>query len=72
MLVTSKGTILLLFSCFVDKMCTLRRLNCIIINKCYVLIELIEKWRLDMLRLIEMTQKGTQVVYLTATLLLVK
>ena len=51
---------------------TLRCFNCIVINKCHVLIELTEKWRPDVLRLIEMTQKGTQVVCLTATLPLVK
>ena len=71
-LVTPKGAVLPLFGCFVDEMRTLRCLNCIVINKCHVLIESTEKWRLDMLRLIEITQKGTQVVYLIAMLPLVE
>jgi superfamily II DNA helicase RecQ len=40
-----------------------------VIDECHVLLELSADWRPDVLRMIEMTEKGTQVIYLTATLL---
>jgi superfamily II DNA helicase RecQ len=40
-----------------------------VIDECYVALASIDKWRLQMKQLIEMGEKGTQVVYLTAILL---
>lgn len=38
------------------------------IDECHVLLESTQDWRPDLLKMAEMTEKGTQVVYLTATL----
>ena len=46
----------------------LQQLDRIVINECYILFKSSDAWRLDVLRLSEMTGKGTQLVYLTATM----
>ena len=38
------------------------------IDKCHMLLESSATWQLDVLKLTEITEKSTQVVYLTATL----
>ena len=40
------------------------------INKCHVVLDLDNKWQLGILKLVEITEKQTQLVYLTVTLLL--
>lgn len=46
----------------------LYQLDRIVIDECHVLLESTQQWRPDILKMTEMTEKGTQVVYLTATL----
>ena len=46
----------------------LEQLDRIVIDECHVLLESSATWRPDVLKLTEMTEKGTQVIYLTATL----
>jgi hypothetical protein len=53
-LVTPEGAVTKAFSRFIDE--------------CHVLLESNATWQLDVLKLTEMTEKGTQVIYLTATL----
>ena len=56
------------FSNFLDKKRAIKELDHIVVDECHVLIESTEKWRLDVLKLVRITEKDTQVVYLTATL----
>jgi superfamily II DNA helicase RecQ len=57
-----------LFGRFIDEKRTMRQLDRIVLDECHVLSESTADWRPQFLRLTEMTEKGTQVVYLTATL----
>jgi hypothetical protein len=66
---TLEGAATKSFGCFLDKKRTLRQLDRIVIDKYHTMFKLTETWRLDVLRLLEMTSKGTQLVYLTATML---
>jgi superfamily II DNA helicase RecQ len=66
---TLEGAATKSFGCFLDEKRTLRQLDRIVIDKCHTMFELTETWRPDVLRLSEMTSKGTQLVYLTATML---
>ncbi|KAH8721501.1 hypothetical protein GQ44DRAFT_775082 [Phaeosphaeriaceae sp. PMI808] len=45
-----------------------RMLDCVVVNECYVLLESSKSWRPGVLKLTEMAEKDTQVLYLTATL----
>jgi superfamily II DNA helicase RecQ len=65
---TPEGAATKSFGCFLDKKRTLRQLDRIVINKCHTMFESTETWQPDMLRLLEITSKGTQLVYLTATM----
>ncbi|KAK1911245.1 hypothetical protein P3342_011847 [Pyrenophora teres f. teres] len=53
---------------FIDEKRMLHQLDRIVIDECHVLLESTQDWRPDLLKMAEMTEKGTQVVYLTATL----
>jgi hypothetical protein len=66
---TLEGAATKSFSYFLDKKRTLQQLDYIIINKCYTMFKSTEAWQPNVLRLLEMTSKGTQLVYLTATML---
>jgi superfamily II helicase len=68
MFTTLEGAATKLFSHFLDKKRMLRQLDQIVINKYHTMLESNNQWRLDVLRLSKMTGKGTQLVYLTATL----
>jgi superfamily II DNA helicase RecQ len=63
---TLEGAATKSFGRFLDEKRTLRQLDCIVIDECYTMFESMETWRPDVLRLLEMTSKGTQLVYLTA------
>jgi superfamily II DNA helicase RecQ len=65
---TPEGAATKSFSCFLDEKRTLRQLDRIVIDECHTMFESTEAWRPDVLRLSEMTSKGTQLVYLTATM----
>ena len=67
-LVTPEGAVTKAFSGFIDEKRMLQQLDRIVIDECHVLLESSATWRPDVLKLIEMTEKSTQVVYLTATL----
>lgn len=65
---TPEGAATKSFSRFVDEKRMLRQLDRIVIDECHILFESTDAWRPDVLRLSEMTGKGTQLVYLTATM----
>ncbi|UPX20622.1 uncharacterized protein EKO05_0010850 [Ascochyta rabiei] len=67
-LVTPKSAVTKAFSRFIDEKRMLHQLDRIVIDECHVLLESTQDWRPDLLKMVEMTEKGTQVVYLTATL----
>lgn len=67
-LVTPESAVTKAFSRFIDEKRMLQQLDRIVIDECHVLLESNATWRPDVLKLIEMTEKGTQVIYLTATL----
>jgi superfamily II DNA helicase RecQ len=65
---TPEGAATKSFGRFLDEKRTLRQLDRIVIDECHTMLESNDRWRPDVLRLSEMTSKGTQLVYLTATL----
>ncbi|KAI8931122.1 hypothetical protein NX059_012132 [Plenodomus lindquistii] len=67
-LITPESAVTKSFGRFLDEQRMLRQLDRIVIDECHVLLESSQSWRPDLLRLMEMTEKGTQVLYLTATL----
>jgi superfamily II DNA helicase RecQ len=67
-LVTPESAITKAFGRFIDEKRTMRQLDRIVLDECHVLTESTPDWRPDLLKLTEMTEKDTQVVYLTATL----
>ncbi|KAI4221646.1 MAG: hypothetical protein L6R40_008618 [Gallowayella cf. fulva] len=67
-LVTPESAVTKAFGRFIDEKRMLRQLDRIVIDECHVLMESTEKWRPQFLQMTEMTEKGTQVIYLTATL----
>jgi superfamily II DNA helicase RecQ len=66
---TPEGAATKSFGCFLDEKRMLWQLDRIIIDECHTLLKSNEQWRPDVLLLLEMTGKGTQLVYLNATLL---
>jgi superfamily II DNA helicase RecQ len=68
MLVTPESAVTKAFGRFIDEKRMLQQLDRIVIDECHVLLESSATWRPDVLKLTEMVEKGTQVVYLTATL----
>jgi superfamily II DNA helicase RecQ len=66
--VTPEAAVLGTFSRFLDEKRAWRELDRIVIDKCHVLMESSHTWRPDVLKLLTMTEKDTQVVYLTATM----
>ena len=70
MLATLEAAVLTAFSRFINEKRVIKQLDWIVIDKCHVILDLDNKWRLGILKLVEMTEKQTQLVYLTATLLL--
>lgn len=67
-LVTPEGAVTKAFGRFLDEKRMLHQLDRIVVDECHVLLESTKTWRPDVLKMTEMTGKGTQVVYLTATL----
>lgn len=67
-LVTPEGAVTKAFSRFIDEKRMMQQLDRTVIDECHVLLESNATWRPDVLKLTEMTDKGTQVIYLTATL----
>jgi superfamily II DNA helicase RecQ len=65
---TLEGAATKSFSRFLDEKRMLRQLDRIVIDECHTMLKSNNWWRPDVLRLSEMTGKGTQLVYLTATL----
>lgn len=58
------------FAWFINIKHTRGQLDRIVVDECHTILESTPKWRPDVLQLREMSDKGTQVVYLTATLTL--
>jgi superfamily II DNA helicase RecQ len=56
------------FARFINIKRTQGQLDRIVIDECHTILESTAKWRPDVLRLKELSDKGVQVVYLTATL----
>ncbi|KAL5370900.1 hypothetical protein DPSP01_014611 [Paraphaeosphaeria sporulosa] len=67
-LVTPESAVKKGFGRFLDEKRMLHQLDRIVMDECHMLLESTEDWRPDLLKMTEMTGKGTQVVYLTATL----
>jgi superfamily II DNA helicase RecQ len=67
-LVTPGSAVTKVFSRFINQKKMMRQLDRIVIDEYYMVLESIDKWRLQMKQLVEMGEKGTQVVYLIATL----
>lgn len=67
-LVTPESAVTKAFGRFIDEKRMLRQLDRIVLDECHVLLESTARWRPQFLEMTEMTKKGTQVVYLTATL----
>jgi len=67
-LVTPESAVTKAFGRFIEEKRTMRQLDRIVLDECHVLAEVTPDWRPEFLKLTEMTEKGTQVVYLTATL----
>jgi superfamily II DNA helicase RecQ len=67
-LVTPESAVTKAFGRFMDEKRMLRQLDRIVVDECHVLLESTQQWRPDVLKMTELTEKGTQVVYLTATL----
>jgi superfamily II DNA helicase RecQ len=65
---TLEGAATKSFSRFLNKKRILRQLDRIVIDKYHTILKSNNRWRPDVLRLSEITGKGTQLVYLTATL----
>ena len=56
------------FARFINEKRIIRQLDRIVINEYYVVLDSIREWRPQIKQLIEITEKGVQVVYLIATL----
>ena len=69
MLVTPESVVTKAFGRFINEKRIIRQLDRIVINKCYVVLDSTKEWRPAVRQLVEMTEKETQIVYLTATLL---
>lgn len=67
-LATPESTFTKAFGRFINEKRMLHQLDRIVIDERHVLLESTEDWRPDLFKMTEMTEKGTQVVYLTATL----
>lgn len=67
-LVTPESAVSTSFSRFLDEKRTMRELDRIVVDECHILMESSDTWRPEVLKLVRMTEKDTQVVYLTATL----
>jgi len=67
-LTTPESAVSSSFSRFLDEKRAMRELDRIVIDECHLLLESSHTWRPDVLKLTRMTEKDTQVVYLTATL----
>lgn len=67
-LVTIESAVTKAFSRFINQKKMMRQLDRIVIDECHVVLESTDKWRPQMKQLVEMGEKGTQVVYLTATM----
>jgi hypothetical protein len=65
---TPEGAATKAFGRFLDEKRMLRQLDRIFVDECHVLLESSATWRPDVLWLTELTGKGVQLVYLTATL----
>ena len=67
-LVTPESAVTKAFSRFIDEKRMMKQLDRIVIDECHVVLDSTSEWRPQVRQLTEMTEKGTQVVYLTATL----
>jgi superfamily II DNA helicase RecQ len=65
---TPEGAATKSFGRFLDEKRMLRQLDRIVVDECHTMFESTAAWRPDVLKLSEMTGKGTQLVYLTATM----
>jgi superfamily II DNA helicase RecQ len=68
MVVIAEAAVTMAFARFIDVKKASRQLERIVIDECHTVLESTEEWRPEVRRLREMGGKGTQVVFLTATL----
>jgi len=68
MLVTPESAVTKAFGRFIDEKKMMRQLDRIVVDKCHVMLDSTREWRPQIRQLIKITEKGVQVVYLTATL----
>lgn len=68
MVVIAEAAVTMAFARFIDVKRASRQLERIVIDECHTVLESTEEWRPEVRRLREMGGKGTQVVFLTATL----
>lgn len=67
-LVTPESAVSQGFGRFIDEKRTMHQLERIVIDECHTILESTADWRPKVLDLCQMTEKGVQVVFLTATL----
>jgi superfamily II DNA helicase RecQ len=68
MVVIAEAAVTMAFARFIDVKRASQQLERIVIDECHTVLESTEEWRPEVRRLREMGGKGTQVVFLTATL----
>ena len=67
-LATPEAAVSTAFGRFIDEKRAMKQLDRIVIDECHVVLDSDNKWRPGILKLVEMAEKQTQLVYLTATL----
>ncbi|KAI7550457.1 hypothetical protein KC331_g3162 [Hortaea werneckii] len=68
MVVIAEAAVTMAFARFIDVKRASRQLERIVIDECHTVLESTDEWRPEVRRLREMGGKGTQVLFLTATL----
>ncbi len=67
-LVTPESAVSQAFGRFIDEKRTMHQLERIVVDECHTVLDSTAEWRPKVLELCQMTEKGGQVVFLTATL----
>ncbi len=68
MLATPEAAVSTAFGRFINKKRAIKQLDRIVLDECHVVLDSDNKWRPGILKLVKITEKQTQLVYLTATL----
>ncbi|UPX19608.1 uncharacterized protein EKO05_0009866 [Ascochyta rabiei] len=67
-LVVPESVATLAFEQFINRQRSIGWLDCVVINKCHTILDLVKGWRTKVLKLRELVKAETQLVCLTATL----